>query len=80
VHRSKLRAVCFQHTTSLIVEERKSNYYVLHANVVMVEWLGHPLAAPWVVSIPNRAKVVDLHDDGVPPRAQVIRRVRVIVR
>jgi hypothetical protein len=52
--------------------------YALHWHAVMVEWLGHPLAAPLIVSIAYGAKIGDLHDNGPFPWAcvSVIVRVR----
>ena len=40
--------------------------------------MGDCLAAPLIVA-PGRTEIVDLHDDGVPPRTRVRGRVRVIV-
>jgi hypothetical protein len=43
----------------------------------MVEWFGHCLATPLIVRGAHRTEIVNLYDDGVPERANVLGRVRV---
>src|SRR6266850_7220578 len=55
------------------------DHYSLHGVIERVERMGDRLAAPLIVAS-GRTEIVNLHDDGVPPRARVSGCVRVIVR
>ena len=45
-----------------------------------VEWFVDALAAPLIVGVAYGAQIVNLYDDGVPERASVLGRVRVLRR
>jgi hypothetical protein len=53
-------------------------FYALHGLVETIEWVGDALAAPLPVA-GSGAQIVNLYDDGVPERASVRGRVRVVV-